>query len=293
METEALFQRLMESALRRERTRVILCGQRDDEAISAVFRAREEGWVEPIGVGDSFLGMGWEVVFPSARVEEARPRTIDLLREGKGEVLLYTGPLDKPFFSLLMDQLKEVNRMQVLSYVSLFRLPGSDRLTFFTDTLVNPSPELRQKIGILENALRVAKRLEVERPLVAALAPLEFINPALQSTLDAAILSKMSERGQFGEARVEGPLSMDNAASASAARHKGIMSPVPGNVDIYLFPDLESAHLTLQFLVYLGRLQRGGVLAGLPFPVVFLSGESPRLGDQSHSGLFDEGIRDV
>lgn len=268
---EPLFQRLMESARRREKKRVILCGQRDEEAISAIFRAREEGLVEPIGVGNSFGGIDWEVAFPSSGVEEARHRAIDLLKEGKGEVLLDTGPLDKRFFSLLMDQIKEVNRMQIMSYVSLFRLPGSDRLTFFTDTLVNSSPELREKIGIVENAIRVAKRLGVERPRIAALAPLELVNPALQSTLDAAILSKMSERGQFGEASVEGPLAMDNAASASAARHKGIMSSVPGNVDIYLFPDLESAHLTSQFLVYLGRLRSGGVLAGLPFPVVIRS----------------------
>ncbi len=274
---EALFQRLIERARRREKTRVILCGQRDEEAISALSRARGEGWVEPIGVGSSFEGMDWEVAFSSSGAEEARQRAIDLLREGKGEVFLYSGRLDKGFFSLLGGQLKEASRMQILSYVSLFVLSGSDRLVFFTDTLVNASPDLRQKIGILQNAIGVAKRLGVERPHIAALAPLELVNPALQSTLDAAILSKMSERGQFGEARVEGPLAIDNAASASAALHKGIRSPVPGNVDIYLFPDLESAHLTSQFLVYAGRLRSAGALAGLPFPVVIRSPlERPR-----------------
>ncbi|MGB9628766.1 MAG: phosphate acyltransferase [Thermodesulfobacteriota bacterium] len=268
---EVLFDRLVEAVRSREKKRVIICGEREEEALSAVFRAEKEGWVEPIGVGDSFRGMDWEINSLSLGLEEARKKAIELMKEEKGEVLLYTSPIGKGFFSLLMEEARGVNQNGVLSYVSLFSLPGIDRFTFFTDTLINPSPGLREKIGILENAIGVARRLGVERPRVAALSALELINPSIPSTLDGAVLSKMSERGQFGEAVVEGPLAMDNAASASAARHKGIISSVPGSVDIYLFPDLESAHLTSQFLVYMCGLQAAGILVGLPFPVVIRS----------------------
>lgn len=268
---EDLFGKLIASARRGKKKRVLIWGHRDEGAVAAVFRAEQEGWVKPIGVGNPFKELNWEIDSPSIGIREAGIRAMELMREGKADILLYTGPLDKEFFSLLWEQIKGLNQTQVLSYVSLFSFPNNDRFTFFTDTLIHGSPGLREKIGIVENAIRVSGGLGVERPRVAALAPLELINPALQSTLDGAVLSKMSERGQFGEAMVEGPLAMDNAASASAARHKGIRSPVAGNVDIYLFPDLESAHLTSQFLVYAGNLQSAGILAGLPFPVVIRS----------------------
>jgi len=128
----------------------------------------------------------------------------------------------------------------------------------------------------VENAIRVGKGLGISQPKIAALGPLELVNLSIPSTLDAAMLSKMSERGQFGGAIVEGPLAMDNAESALAARHKGIESPVPGNVDIYLFPDLESANITAQFLGFLGSFQLGGVLAGTRLPIIIRSSlESP------------------
>jgi len=122
----------------------------------------------------------------------------------------------------------------------------------------------------------VAKALQIDQPNIAALGPLALVNSSIPSTLDAAILSKMSERNQFGEALIEGPLGMDNAESALAARHKGIDSPVPGNVDIYLFPDLESANITAQFLGHPGPCRMGGVIAGTKLPIIIRSPlESP------------------
>lgn len=271
LEMGVLFNRLRESVSRNGKKRVLLCGRRDEDALSALFTAREEGWVEVLALGSAFKGVGFEVGFPSVGIEEARLKAIALMKEGEGEVLLYTGPLDRGFFSFLMEEVNGRNKEGILSYVSVVGFPKRDRLTLMTDPLITPSPGLKEKIGIVENGIEVSRRLGIERPRIAALAPLELVNPSLRSTLDAAILSKMSERGQFGGASLEGPLAMDNAASARAARHKGIESSVPGHVDLYLFPDLESAHITLQFLVYLGGLSSGGVLAGTPFPVVIRS----------------------
>jgi phosphate butyryltransferase len=268
---EFIFKKVSEKVSWNGKRRVLLWGRRDEDAISALFTAREEEWVEVLALGSSFKGVGFEVVFPSVDIFEAGLKAVGLIREGEGDVLLYTGPLDRGFFSLLMEQVKGINKERIMSYVSVVNLPKRDGLTLMTDTLINVSPGLKEKIGIVENGIEFSRRLGIERPRIAALAPLELVNPSLCSTLDAAILSKMSERSQFGEAIVEGPLAMDNAVSISAARHKGIESSVPGNVDIYLFPDLESAHITLQFLVYLGGLESGGVLAGTPFPVVIRS----------------------
>jgi len=268
---EFIFKKVSEKVSRKGKRRVLLFGRRDEDALSALFTAREEGWIEVLALGSSFKGVGFEVVFPSVDILEAGLKAVALTKEGEGDVILYTGLLDRGFLSLLMEEVKGINKERIMSYVSVVNLHKKDRLILMTDPLITASPGLKEKIGIVENGIEVSRRLGIERPSIAALAPLELVNPSLCSTLDAAILSKMSERGQFGEARVEGPLAMDNAVSVSAARHKGIESPVPGNVDIYLFPDLESAHITLQFLVYLGGLELGGVLAGIPFPVVIRS----------------------
>lgn len=267
------FNAVIEFARRGGKKKIVISGQKDLGALASISQAKREGWVEPLAIGRSFSDVDgeMEVAFSSVDIEEARLKALNLIQAGKAEILIDTGPLEKRFFSLLFDQIERIGGGQILSYVSLLIPPMTGRLTLLTDTLINRSPKLKDKVGILENVLKFAGRLGIERPKVAALAPLELVNPALESTLDAAILSKMSERGQFGPALIEGPLAMDNAASSSAARHKGIMSHVPGNVDIYLFPDLESAHLTAQFLTWVGRLKLGGILLGTPFPIAFRS----------------------
>jgi len=272
------FQEIMERARQQEKRRVVISGKRDPEALSAILAARDQGWIDPVPCGGplSELRDKMDVHFVDSDTLQARQEALRLLKEGEAEALLDTGPLDSRFFSLLIESDAQIKKNHLLSYVSVFMAPKDGRLTLLTDTLINSAPGLNEKVHIVENAIHVAKSLRIDRPNIAALGPLELINPSIPSTLDAAILSKMSERKQFGDAILEGPLGMDNAESALAARHKGIDSPVPGNVDIYLFPDLESANITAQFLGYLGSCQLGGVLAGTKIPIIIRSPlESP------------------
>jgi len=273
------FEEIIRAAGQKERgKRVIISGQPDPVALTAVLKARDRGWIEPLVCGRSFTEMASEmkVLCPTADIQEARQEALSLAQAEESGLLLDTGPLDDGFFSLVTDKKTGHNGKNMLSYVTILMAPKDGRLTLLTDTLFNNQPGLVEKIAVTENAIRVAKALGIERPNIAALSALELVNPALPSTLDAAVLSKMSDRGQFGDAIIEGPLAMDNAESASAAKHKGINSPVPGDVDIYLFPDLESANITAQFLAWVGKSQFGGVLVGTSFPVVIRSPlESP------------------
>ena len=189
-----------------------------------------------------------------------------MIAKNEADILFNGGPLTPGFFKQLTET--DSPRKRAINYVSVFVAPKDRRLTLMTDAVVNSQPELKSKIAMLENTISVAKALGIEAPNVAALAPLELVNPAIRSTVDAAILSKMSQRGQFGNVLVEGPLAMDNAESASAARHKGIESPVPGNVDIYLFPDIESANITAQFLSRVFNVGFAGILTGAKVPTV-------------------------
>ena len=267
------FEKIIRAADQKVRKRLFISGQPDPVALTSVLKARERGWVEPVACGSSFTEMASEmkVLCPTADIREARQEALSLAQAEESGLLLDTGPLDAGFFSLVADKKTGHNHEHTLSYVSILIAPKDGRLTLLTDTLINNQPGLEEKIAITENAIGMAKALGIQRPKIAALSALELVNPALPSTLDAAILSKMSERGQFGDAVIEGPLAMDNAESASAAKHKEINSPVPGDVDIYLFPDLESANLTAQFLAWVGRRQLCGVLAGTAVPVVIRS----------------------
>ena len=133
---------------------------------------------------------------------------------------------------------------------------------------MNNYPGVTEKQLILEHAIKLAGLLGIEAPKVAALAAIEQVNPSIPSTLDAAVLSKMSERKQFGRAVVEGPLDIDCALSHVAAGRKGVKSAVTGNVDIYLVPEIESGYLLAQSLVFLGKMEMAGVLMGVTKPVI-------------------------
>jgi len=142
------------------------------------------------------------------------------------------------------------------------------KLILITDTYVNNSPGIAEKQAILENALALARRLGIEQPKTAALAAIEQVNPGIPSTLDAAILSKMADRRQFGNAVVEGPLDIDCALSSVAAERKGLKSEVTGNVDIYLVPEIDTGHLLAEALVFFGRMQTAGAVMGTSSPVI-------------------------
>lgn len=264
------FHAILQAAGRQARgRRLFVSGRYDAAALEAVTRAQELGWVVPMACGRAFRGVSgeMEVVCREADVDAARKEAFGLaVREDA--LVLDTGPLDAGFFSSL-------DRKGTISYASVIEAPKDGRLTLLTDPLLDHGSDMREKIGVAENAVRAARSLGVEAPKAAVLSALELVNPAIPSTLEAAVLSKMSDRGQFGDAVIEGPLAMDNAESASAAEHKGIHSPVPGDVDIYLFPDLESAQTTARFLTLLGRSPLAGVLMGTSCPVVVRSPLEP------------------
>ncbi len=275
---EAPFHTLIQAAGMQARGRkLFVSGRYDAAALDGVLRARDQGWVTPVACGGAFRDISgeMEVVCPEADIQAARQEAFGLAHARKSALVLDTGPLDPGFFSSLTRTLQAHSSKERLSYVSILHAPKDGRLTLLTDPLVNHTSDIRDKIAVTENAIRAAKALGIEGPKIAVLSALELVNPAIPSTIEAAVLSKMSNRGQFGDAIIEGPLAMDNAESASAAGHKGIHSPVPGDVDIYLFPDLESAQTTARFLSLLGRSPLAGVLMGTPCPVVIRSPLEP------------------
>jgi phosphotransacetylase/acyl dehydratase len=168
-----------------------------------------------------------------------------------------------------------------MSHVFAIDAPDYPRPLFITDAAVNLTPSLADKRDIVQNAIDLAQALGIVRPRVAVLCAVETVNPAMQSTLDAAALCKMAERGQITGGVLDGPLAFDNAVSAEAALVKGIVSQVAGHADILLVPDVEAGNMLAKQLEYLGGAQMAGIVLGARVPVILTSrsdAELARLG---------------
>ncbi|WP_246944622.1 phosphate butyryltransferase [Bacillus pinisoli] len=159
----------------------------------------------------------------------------------------------------------------VLSHVAVFEVSGFDRFTIVTDAGINIAPDLQQKVQIIQNAVKVAKSIGIELPKVAPLAAVEVVNPAMQATIDASVLTQMQARGQIKDCLIDGPLALDNAVSTTAAKHKGIKNEVAGQADILLVPTIEVGNVLYKSLIYFAGGKVGAVIAGAKAPIVLTS----------------------
>jgi phosphate acetyltransferase len=158
-----------------------------------------------------------------------------------------------------------------ISHVFVMDVPAYHKVLAITDGAINISPRLEDKVDILQNAIDFVVALGCERPKVAILSAVETVTSKIPSTIEAAALCKMAERGQIRGAILDGPLAFDNAISADAARIKKIDSPVAGDPDILLVPDLEAGNMLVKNLMYLSRAEGAGVVLGARVPVVLTS----------------------
>jgi phosphotransacetylase len=156
-------------------------------------------------------------------------------------------------------------------------VPSYPRLLLVTDAAINISPSLDEKRDIIQNAIDLAHILGIAMPKVAVLSAVETVNPAIPSTIDAAALCKMAERGQITGGLVDGPLAFDNAVSTLAASEKGIDSKVAGMADILVVPDLESGNMLAKQLTFLAGADAAGVVMGAQVPIILTSrADAPR-----------------
>lgn len=158
-----------------------------------------------------------------------------------------------------------------LSHVFVMDVPGLSHLLMVTDAAINITPDLQTKADICQNAIDLAVSLGIEQPKVGVLSAIETVNPAIPSTLDAAILSKMAERGQITGGLVDGPLAMDNAINLGAAMTKGITSLVAGRADILVAPNMEAGNMLAKELTFLAQAQAGGLVMGAKCPIILTS----------------------
>ena len=158
-----------------------------------------------------------------------------------------------------------------LSHVFVMDVPGLNHLLMISDAAINIAPDLETKVDIVQNAVDLAHALGIDQPKVGVLSAVETVNPKIPSTLEAAALAKMADRGQIRGALVDGPLAMDNAIDMEAARTKGIHSAVAGSAEILIVPNLESGNMLAKELTFLAHAEAGGIVLGAKVPVILTS----------------------
>jgi phosphate butyryltransferase len=160
---------------------------------------------------------------------------------------------------------------KLLSHVTVIQAPAWKKLIICGDVAVIPAPDLEAKIAILNYAIGVAHKLEIEKPKAVLLSAVEKVNPKMPSTTESAIIAKMADRGQIKGAIVDGPLALDVAFSAESAKIKGLVSPVAGDADILIFPSIEAGNIFFKACTYLAKAELGAVVVGATCPCVLTS----------------------
>jgi phosphate butyryltransferase len=272
------FRDIREAARKRGKRRVVLAPSGPVAGPGALYEAAREGLITPVFVGDApstektlrergFSPRDFEMVSEADPVK-CVTLAIDMARGNRADIVMQGALGHQPFLDLVLDREKGLLRNRIASFVSLFDPPALDRLTMVTDTYLHNSPSIADKITITENAIQLARLLGIASPKIAALSAIEQVNPAIPSTMDAAILAKMAERKQFGDVSIEGPLDIDCAVNERSATRKGVHSTVTGQADIYLVPNVEAGYLTAQISVFIAGTPMAGVLMGTTHPVV-------------------------
>lgn len=259
----------------------------DKASLGAAVEAAALGLIVPVLVGPArkiraaaaeggFDLAGIEIVDVEHSTAAAQKAAI-MAGDGQVEALMKGALHTDELMHAVLAPAARLRTARRMSHVFAIDAPAYPRALFITDAALNLTPDLATKRDILQNAIDLVRALGIVRPRVAVLCAVETVNPAMPSTLDAAALCKMAERGQITGALVDGPLAFDNAVSAQAALIKGIISPVAGHADILLVPDVEAGNMLAKQLEYLGGAQMAGIVLGARVPIILTSRSDPTL----------------
>ncbi|EJS06617.1 MULTISPECIES: phosphate butyryltransferase [Bacillus] len=210
-------------------------------------------------------------VIAAASSAEAAELSVKSVSNGEADVLMKGNIPTANILKAVLNKEWGLRKGSVLSHVAAFEVPNYDRLIFVTDAAMNIAPDVTQKAAIIQNTVEVAQAIGIDLPKVAPIAAVEVVNPAMQATIDAAMLTQMNRRGQIKNCVVDGPLALDNAVSQIAAEHKGIVSDVAGKADILLVPTIEAGNVLYKSLVYFANAKVGAMIAGAKAPIVLTS----------------------
>ena len=264
-----------------KRKKLSVAVAQDEPVLEAIKAAKERGIADAILVGNKEeiekiatkidMDLSDFEIIHEEDIKKAALKAIELVSSGVADMVM-KGLVDTAtFLRSVLNKEVGLRTGNLMSHVAVFEIEGIDRLILLTDAAFNTYPDLKQKVQIINNSVMVAKSCGIENIKVAPICAVEVVNPDMPATVDAALLSKMSDRGQIKGCIVDGPLALDNALSEEAAHHKGITGPVAGRADILLLPNIDVANVMYKTLTYTSNTQNGGILVGASAPVILTS----------------------
>ena len=264
------------------KTRIAVVSAEDSNTLGAIIRAAVEEFVSPILLGskDKIMALceaeelpcheGW--IIDCASEVEAAKKAVEMVRGGEADVLMKGLIGTDKFLKAVLDKEKGLLPPKaVMSYVCALELPRYDKLLFVSDTAVLPYPNLDQLIAMTNYAVRMAHRFGIEQPKVALISATEKPGAAFPASLDYAMISKMAERGQIKDCIIDGPLDIFLACDPSSLEIKGVETPIGGEADVLIFPNIEAANSFYKGLMLFAGGELAGLIQGTIAPVVVMS----------------------
>jgi phosphate acetyltransferase len=253
----------------------------DETSLRGAIEAADLGLLTPILVGprakiqavakQSGVDISRYELVDSPHSQAAADAAVRLVREGKAEMLMKGSLHTDELMGAVVARDTGLRTARRISHCFVMDVPTLEQAIIITDAAVNIFPTLEDKVHIVQNAIDLAHALGKPQPKVAILSAMETVNPKVQSTIDAAALCKMADRGQITGGVLDGPLALDNAINLNAAKIKKIESPVAGRADILIVPDLEAGNMLAKSLSFLADADAAGIVLGARVPIILTS----------------------
>lgn len=261
--------------------RVAVAAAHDEHTLEAVFRARQDKLVEPVLVGNKEkiveiieklnVEFDHSSIINTESDQEAAEKTVELINAGKADFIMKGKLQTADLLKAVVSKEKGLRTGKVMSHVAILEVPSYHKLISVTDGGMMMYPDVEEKKQIIENAVDVFLAMGYECPKVAVLAAVETVNPKMPETVDADMLKKMNQNGEIKNCVVEGPISVDLTLSSESAAIKGFVSPVTGDADILIAPNITTGNIMSKAILELAHGKMAGMIVGAKVPVVLTS----------------------
>lgn len=275
------YRRLIEVAAKHPPMATAVAHPCDQVSLESAAEAARTGLLKPILVGPvarlrdvaqrAAIDITPFELVDSSHSHDSAAKAVELVRAGRAEALMKGSLHTDELMAAVVARDTGIRTARRISHCFVMDVPNHDRALIISDAAVNIAPTLEDKVDIVQNAIDLAHALGIEVPRVAILSAMETVNPKVQSTVEAAALCKMADRGQIKGGLLDGPLALDNAISVEAAAIKQIASPVAGRADVLIVPDLEAGNMLAKSLSFLAAADAAGIVLGARVPIILTS----------------------
>ncbi len=280
-ERGARYKELIAATNGRDPIRTAVVHPCDTVSLTGAIEAASQGLIEPVFIGPKLkiaaaaeeAGQSLDGIelIDVPHSHAAAAHAVELVRKGSADAIMKGKLHTDELMAAIVDRQRGLRTGRRMSHIFALDVPHYPKPLFITDAALNIYPDLDDKRDIIQNAIDLVQALGITRPKVAILSAVETVYPKIASTVDAAALCKMADRGQITGGLLDGPLAFDNAISKSAAAAKGIVSDVAGDADILVTPDLEAGNMIAKQLIYLAGAESAGVVLGARVPIILTS----------------------